>query len=611
MFKFRSALSGSASSVQVFITRLTAYWLLAMATVVLLMAVSHVMLDAALQQQEQEIALLRLSGRQRVYSQQIALFSLQLVTTQDETQRARLRGDLAAVVSNMRHDHQQLVAHSAVLPPLQAVYSGGNGLDARVAEYLAAAEHLVNRLASDLSPDDSDLRLVQNAAPGLLDDLSTVVGIFQTASLNTARSLSVTNQIRAILILAALAAQGGLVIRPMIRRLRRKAELLAVENAERQRVETELRAKQRFIEQVTTAVPDLVMVYDIRQQRSVYVNHRLDDLLGYTVEEIRAADGAVMSGIFHPDDLPLVLLQPQRYEMLTDGERIEQEYRVRHRKGHWLWLHGVGVVFERDPGGQVTQILVVAHDITQAKAAAQHAAELQIERDWMRFLTEFVTNMSHDFRTPLAIINSSAYLIGKLTDEKRRQEKAIIISKQVERLEHLLTQVLFTARLDNTDEYHLTRVRLTELIENTLSSIAPEYRRSHQIAVQVTDYQVVLNGNAVLLERALVNLLENALVYTPPEGHITLSAYRDGERCVLEIADTGVGIAAADLPRIFEPFYRADQARAAATGGMGLGLTMVKKIVELHDGDITIESEPGQGTRVRLFIPLAAAMQPA
>jgi two-component system heavy metal sensor histidine kinase CusS len=115
--------------------------------------------------------------------------------------------------------------------------------------------------------------------------------------------------------------------------------------------------------------------------------------------------------------------------------------------------------------------------------------------------------------------------------------------------------------------------------------------------------EVVAELNRALFQRALGNLVANALAHTPPGGGVTLAATREDGRVRVEVADTGCGIPAADLPHLFDRFYRVDRARSSASGGVGLGLAIVKGIAELHDGSVALASQVGRGTRVTLLLP--------
>ncbi len=221
---------------------------------------------------------------------------------------------------------------------------------------------------------------------------------------------------------------------------------------------------------------------------------------------------------------------------------------------------------------------------------------------------ELLANVSHELRTPLARIRVALDLAaeGDLPAARRYLSE---IGTDLWELELLVKDVLTAAWLDSAEarqggELPLRRdpVDAAEL----LSLAAERFRSAHPdrvLELRVQETLPPLQGHAVLLRRLLENLLDNARKYSEPPHPVVLSARGEAGALVVEVRDQGIGIDAADLPRLFTPFFRTDRSRARGTGGVGLGLTLARRIAEAHGGTISAESAPGQGTTVRFRIP--------
>jgi predicted ATPase/signal transduction histidine kinase len=232
---------------------------------------------------------------------------------------------------------------------------------------------------------------------------------------------------------------------------------------------------------------------------------------------------------------------------------------------------------------------------------------LQQENVYLR--RELIANVSHDLRSPLASLR--AYLETLLLKEEvvspaeRRHYLEISLS-QAEHLQALISELFELARLD-FEGYRIDAepVQLGELARDVVQKLrlAAQHRKVTLTAAVQPELGLV-RADIGLIERALTNLLENALAHTPAGGRIELSVRASGAHVVLRVSDSGSGIAPEDLPHIFERFYRADKARSLNGEGSGLGLAIVKRILELHASEIRVESEPGRGAAFWFELPL-------
>jgi two-component system phosphate regulon sensor histidine kinase PhoR len=249
----------------------------------------------------------------------------------------------------------------------------------------------------------------------------------------------------------------------------------------------------------------------------------------------------------------------------------------------------------RGEDGQNTGAIVLFHDISELKQADQ------IRR-------EFVANVSHELRTPLSILHGYIETLRDDPEMSRDDFERVlqVMNRHSDRLALLVNDLLTLSQLESGTPYlQLSTVRLTELY----AGIARDWGRRFSdkqisIDIEVAPKLPILRADEARLQEILYNLLDNALKYTQPGGRIRLAATRQGEEVVIWVADNGPGIPEADLPRIFERFYRTDKARSREMGGTGLGLSIVKHIAQMHGGRVEAESTLGQGTTIRVILPI-------
>ncbi len=254
------------------------------------------------------------------------------------------------------------------------------------------------------------------------------------------------------------------------------------------------------------------------------------------------------------------------------------------------------------------ELAELARAVNDMAAQLEAAAGRQQALDQLR--RELIAWVSHDLQTPLAAARAlvEALADGVVDDPATTQRYLRTTLREIEALSRLIDDLFQMAQLD-AGGLPLERapVNLRELIAETLDSFAALAGQGRvRLAGQIAPEVGVMALDADRLGRVLANLVGNALRHTPPDGTVTVSAERTPAGVRVEVRDTGSGIAAADLPRIFEQFYRGEKSRSRATGGAGLGLAVARAIVEAHGGRIGAESAPGQGTRVFFTLPETA-----
>lgn len=214
---------------------------------------------------------------------------------------------------------------------------------------------------------------------------------------------------------------------------------------------------------------------------------------------------------------------------------------------------------------------------------------------------EFTANVSHELKTPLTAISGYAELISSgMTSGEDTIHFANEIHSNAERLQSLINDIIKLSELDDEDlKLEFETVDLYELGEHCLASMALQAQKN-EVAMYLKGEHVPLSGNKTLLEELMFNLCSNAVRYNKKGGTVTITVTTEQGRPVLCVADTGIGIPAEQQERVFERFYRVDKSRSKSTGGTGLGLAIVKHIVAQHDAQITLNSEEGIGTEIKV-----------
>ena len=247
--------------------------------------------------------------------------------------------------------------------------------------------------------------------------------------------------------------------------------------------------------------------------------------------------------------------------------------------------------------GDEVGVVMVLHDVSELR---------RLER----VRTEFVANVSHELRTPLTAIQGylETLLGGALGEPEHAQKFLEIAFRHTERLGRLVNDLTDLSNIElGKVSLRLEPTPLTEVVDSVLTMIRPRAASGRlALSVDLAPDLPPVRADHDRLVQILINLVDNGVKYTPPGGRVSVSA-RHGEPGHVEVAvaDTGVGISPADLPRITERFYRVDRARSRELGGTGLGLAIVKHLVLAHGGELVIESQPGRGTIVRFSLPAA------
>ncbi len=216
----------------------------------------------------------------------------------------------------------------------------------------------------------------------------------------------------------------------------------------------------------------------------------------------------------------------------------------------------------------------------------------------------FISDAAHELRTPLTAIRGSLeVLIRGSWDDRETTFKLIQgVYRETTRLTRLTEQLLNFSRIDSTEDFQTERVEIYPFIEEFLKTIKP-IADTRELLIR-GERGIYISVNPDMFKELLYNITDNAIQHTQTNGTISFDWQRENNRVQIHIGDNGEGIPEKDIPHIFEPFYRVEKSRARRRGGSGLGLSIVKEIVKLHRGDITVHSETGRGTVFTISFPL-------
>ncbi len=222
---------------------------------------------------------------------------------------------------------------------------------------------------------------------------------------------------------------------------------------------------------------------------------------------------------------------------------------------------------------------------------------------------EFVANVSHELRTPLTSIRMAAESLqmGAMANDKLRAKFASNIQREAERLTRLVNELLVVANLHGRPTLHLTDFGLLDLAQEVIGTLEPHADLNHvQLKLVAPQDLPMARWDRDRIHQVLINLVDNAIKFTPASGSVTLGLEPKGDRIEIRVIDTGIGIPEIDRPRIFDRFYRVDKSRSRVTGGVGLGLSIVKDIIVAHKGTIEVTSVINQGTTFIIDLPIRA-----
>ncbi len=370
---------------------------------------------------------------------------------------------------------------------------------------------------------------------------------------------------------------------------------------------------------IIQTIPDVIYIFNLADQRLVYTNRQVTDLLGYSAEDVaRFGSGMELFGsVVHPDDLSLVVNYLTRWEFAKDGDVLESRYRSRHQDGSWRWIHGRDTVFQRSSDGTVSQILGTMRDITAERLAAEQNARVEDnsrQKQKIEALGMLAAGVAHEINNPMTIVSGYArQLAEQLPDDSPQKRQAVDMTKACDRITSITRKLLAFARREDGQRHEAV---VSELVDDTLSLIVATLRHDKiQLEVNLAPEPLAITCIPQQVQQVVMNLVTNArdslkALAGPDQRVIRISSTLlkdDGRRFArLTVEDNGPGIKGDVMPKIFDPFFTTKPQSA----GTGLGLSISHGIVTGHGGRISAESTAGVKTSFHIDFPLSEASPP-
>jgi PAS domain S-box-containing protein len=324
------------------------------------------------------------------------------------------------------------------------------------------------------------------------------------------------------------------------------------------------------------STPDPVLVTDY-QGRLLLANPAAWQVLGLPGESVNGKS------------IDSIIQQPALLGLLQVVSEEKQSAEVELADGKVYLATASSVIVEGQPVGRVC----ILRDVTRFK-----------ELDTLK--SEFVATVSHDLRYPLTTMRGYATMlemVGELNEQQTGYVRKILTS--VDGMNQLVTSLLDLGRIDAGVDLQLEMVPVQEVVDRVVGALQLQASQKQVvISSDISQHAIpLIEADYALLQQALHNLVENAVIYTEPRGKVSVRVEPDRDQMVFTVVDTGIGIAPVDLPRIFEKFYRGGQKEAKKRQGTGLGLAIVKSIADRHKGRVWVESQLGKGSAFHLAIP--------
>ena len=355
-------------------------------------------------------------------------------------------------------------------------------------------------------------------------------------------------------------------------------------------------ARLQHLSAIVMSSADAIIGIDL-QGTIVSWNRGAEEMFGYTAAEAIGRDTTFMCPPGMAEHFDEVL------SAILSGQSITQEYQRQRRDGTIIHvLHTVSPIC--DPSGKLVGVSTISRDITARKEAEKMIQATIRNRD------QFLALLSHELRNPLGAIMNAVQLLDRIAvSDETLTDTCHVVRRQAEQMRLLLDDLLDVARVtQNKIVLRNELISLADVVKDVIEVTRPLASSCHQtLQLKKPGKDIFVQGDAARLQQVVINLLKNAIKYSSDSGIITVRLESDGGQAIMRVRDTGVGISPDMLDRVFDLFVQSKATLDRSDGGLGVGLTLAKGIVELHGGTIAASSDgPGMGSEFTVRLPLAS-----
>jgi len=365
---------------------------------------------------------------------------------------------------------------------------------------------------------------------------------------------------------------------------------------ERRQAEQAQRESEERFRQLADHINDVFWIYELDGPKMAYISPAYEKVWGRSCRSLYKRPLSYLEGI-HPEDRQLAV---RAHRKLERGQATAAQYRILQPDGtvRWVWDRGFPI---KDESGRVVRLAGIAEDISEPKRAEQALRDADRRKD------VFLAMLGHELRNPLAPIRSSLEMMKHSIQTNGDWEQDYeVVDGQIQHLTRLVDDLLDVSRINHGKiELRKEQVELSPLLERVVKTILPQIEKRHlELEISFPAEPIRLEADPTRLQQILWNLLSNAAKYTKPGGRIGLFAEPQGKEVVLRVRDTGSGISPEMLPRVFDLFVQGERHDDQSRDGLGIGLSLVRTLVEMHGGHVTARSEGrGRGSEFIVNMP--------